>query len=230
VAAAGRGQHRESCGERGGRGAHGALAGLLPPGHRSPLSAPMSCMRQIRAPAIALSSKRWSRCDVTIAGGQMLQRLLAPMRCRPLVRAAARCPRRASNAASAGRHLRRNGRVCAAGKLSWWRGSGRWSTGPLMAHCPPAVTSAASMAGTSSGAGSSSGQDWPASWTPRLALVSVSHLNGGTDHRLGVCPGRLLAFRTTISARSGRAGDGPVMDGLLRLQAAGGACVSLRPG
>jgi hypothetical protein len=45
------------------------------------------------------------------------------------------------------------GRQGAAGKRRCWRGSGRWSTAAVTARCPPAGTSAASMAGTSDGAG-----------------------------------------------------------------------------
>jgi hypothetical protein len=59
------------------------------------------------------------------------------------------------------------GRPGAAGKRSSWHGSGRWPTSPVTAPCPPAGTSAASMAGTSDGADWSNGQDWLANWTRR---------------------------------------------------------------
>ena len=59
------------------------------------------------------------------------------------------------------------GRQGAAGERRCWRGSGRWPTVAVTARCPPAGTSAASMAGTSDGAGWSNGQDWQANWTRR---------------------------------------------------------------
>jgi hypothetical protein len=65
-----------------------------------------------------------------------------------------------------------------AGKRSSWHGSGRWPTSPMTAPCPPAGTSAASMAGTSDGADWSNGQDWLANWTRRPSRRSDTPPDG----------------------------------------------------
>ena len=80
-----------------------------------------------------------------------------------------------------------NGRLGVAGKLRCWRGSGRWPTGPVTERCLLGGTSAASMAGTSGGAGWSNAQAWLASSTcihkPPQSWSQIS-LGGGWSENL----------------------------------------------